>query len=704
MDAADTIRKLLRLIGEAPSPIERRRLTRRLVRTMDLAPNERDRFFSGFRQPTPAQGRFLLGLARRLTFPWSESLTADVVGILLRPEQSRRRRTLVARRLMKSPHAGAIDSDRIISALTEGLTPDDTQKFLAAFGHARPPREPRVKCPRCAQKLPARALADHMIEAHRLVLEDGRATDAWTAMRGWSAKFRAEQDPETLDRATELARRLDGSDGLERLARLVSSRALPFGDRNSETPNAATVCPRCYKEIEPPADFDPPKAVVLSRDLEVGWFSIRRRGNNLIISDQDRPTASVRIISPPSRPGISKVVWAVLGLSLVAAFAWPADLGPPPFAASAVLLSLASLVYWLGNRGSAKADGPGEMAGLAWNYLAPMLARAEPSWETFGALAGLAAFPDPAGPPRERLALLEGMTPAFRRAAVAGTIPASWLVPASALEIADLERTGGDPVPRLARAVGLCWSGQVPLLAAEGLLAGAGFENYSRPGRARLRVLLLRAAFEAGLYPNDVQELGRAVPGLGEAVANEDILGIARMRSLWNLERGGRAKELGAYWTCFDLAATPSAGATFLEEEPNLLMVQPSNEWFEAYPEIEAIRATEEGVFCGLFSLTSLRTNIRVKNVGVMSGGYELVVGDQTGRVRSDPQWIVGRLRAWQAYVFGKVLGGANEQMRGEGSAPMARLMAQVQADCPECGTRLLRQPGGVGIPVVRTD
>src|SRR5262249_18337524 len=151
---------------------------------------------------------------------------------------------------------------------------------------------------------------------------------------------------------------------------------------------------------------------------------------------------------------------------------------------------------------------------------------------------------------------------------------------------------------------------------------------------ARLRVLLLDRAFEAGLEVRDILDVGRATPTLGTVLNVEDLGGLARLRLLWSLRASRPWDRRGQAFAAFGVAAAED-GAALLARFPDLLL---------------AVRSSPPLYLCGrgLWFLDTWFPEMPLK-VEVLSksgekGNYQLVVGDNRFWFPEDPDVLAGRL------------------------------------------------------------
>src|SRR5262245_48078324 len=124
------------------------------------------------------------------------------------------------------------------------------------------PTQAPQRCPACGQQLPNADMVSHLWQAHRLVLDDGRVREPWTAIRGWIEDFKAHGDPRLLARCQELAQNLDPFDGPLRLPRIFLTHDVCPAEARAALEAAANqrqaaLCPRCYALVPLPGGYPP---------------------------------------------------------------------------------------------------------------------------------------------------------------------------------------------------------------------------------------------------------------------------------------------------------------------------------------------------------------------------------------------------------------------------------------------------------------
>jgi hypothetical protein len=262
------------------------------------------------------------------------------------------------------------------------------------------------------------------------------------------------------------------------------------------------------------------------------------------------------------------------------------------------------------------------------------------------------------------------------------------------LAVADAESVGGDVVQTLAEGAIAWLVGARCPAAADDLFSDDLLTAWSRGSRARLRVLLVARAFEAGLGVWDLHGLGRAMPRLGRVLDYEDTDGLARLRIVWDLRPVRPWQRCGPAATVFELANYPMLGGEHLETARDLLLFQP----LPAGGEPLHLLACGRGLIVGGALLHEWPTTIATRPLPLSKGGgYEMRFGGRSIQVHGDPDDLVRRVAAWAEYWFNDFLpwiGNALTSSGGGAATPIDSL----GVTCPACGTSFFARRGDVGL------
>jgi hypothetical protein len=557
----------------------------------------------------------------------------------------------------------------------------------------------RMQCPHCSIQLRRPEMASHLWEQHRLVLDGRRVRKPWKLIEDWIEDYRLERDPEVLARCRELAQRLDPENGEKKMQRLLLQHGIEDARaRDNLTAEArqqhASLCPHCFalvpvRDTTPPAPLSVWRGRLSARGYRVEvtdeglvpWLEIETP-EGMIYRDSEpgrrltRKGATLFLVGPP-------VVAALVLAILLTAWNIPALV---PVSGVLILAVLLALFVFFGWRNPVP---PVDRAvNHAWTMLVPQLHSQGFSLEDSAFVSGLAQASSGHGDTRERAHYLKEIRLYTERAVTAGAVPVSHLACLWRLTAEDLAKEGMDPVLLLVEQVGRCFEGTIPLSFAGQMLQRWDQPWWTEGQLARLRVLLLDRAFEAGLEVRDILDVGRATPTLGTVLNVEDLGGLARLRLLWSLRASRPWDRRGQAFTAFEVAAAGD-GAALLATFPDLLL---------------AVRSSPPLYLCGrgLWFLDTWFPEMPLK-VEVLSqsgekGGYQLVVGDDRFWFPEDPDVLAGRLERWFRYYFRDFVPQVAAVHRWLSPVVARTLRAQNAVQCPECQQAVLTREGEVGI------
>jgi hypothetical protein len=245
-------------------------------------------------------------------------------------------------------------------------------------------------------------------------------------------------------------------------------------------------------------------------------------------------------------------------------------------------------------------------------------------------------------------------------------------------------------------AVSAAFSGKNPLTFADQLVAGLSGgpkqTAWSSGLQDRLRVLLVNAAFEAGLELNDLQDLGSAYPSLAAALDLKDFDALICLRYLWSLEADRPWERCGKASTVFDLAADDEQAETLLDRYPGLLLA------VRGLP----IFLTGRGLWCKNVCLREKPTEVELVKLP-RGEGYHLVVGGKELWFDQTPERLVEELKRWVLYYFLEFQPNLRRFPVLRWGTGMQRLAGKNAVACPQCGRLLLPCLGEVGINMEET-
>jgi hypothetical protein len=563
----------------------------------------------------------------------------------------------------------------------------------------------RMRCPRCDVQMRRREMVAHLWNEHRLLLHGERVRDPWQLIEEWVESGVRQGDAGALERARDLARQIDARAGPRRVQRLIAAR----GGNETEIGRAlldaaaehqATLCPHCYELVPVPREAPPREPSLWRGRLSVHGYRVEVSEAGLVpVAEVETPGA------PCDRYPVAGRRWTQKGATLflvtplvllalaVAIFGPTARLLLPvtTLLGMALALSLAARFGWRPRR---RAED--RVVDYAWTRLAPRLHAEGFSLADSAFLASLALASVGRGRPAARREALTRLLALSERVVTAGFGTARHLAALRRLAIADAVRAGQDRVRLVAAEVGRCFGGKLPLAYAEGVLAGRPEERWERGDRARLRVLLCDAAFEAGFELRDLIEAGETAPALGGVLRTDDTEALAHLRLLWSLRASRPWDRVGEAVSVFE-AAGEAGAAELLGRQPDLLLRHPLPPRFGTQAEGGAahILTCSHGVVLrgAVFTRPPLDVAVATRDLR-----HELVVDGRHFLFDSDPEPVASRLERWCRYHFEEFLPATGDVHRWRSPHATAVLRAWGTVRCPDCGRPLLPRVGGVGV------
>jgi hypothetical protein len=347
----------------------------------------------------------------------------------------------------------------------------------------------------------------------------------------------------------------------------------------------------------------------------------------------------------------------------------------------AFVLAIVSYFVVLGARLS-RATPDDRAVDAAWRKLAPKLADRRGAARFLTRLCVTSAG---RGDPLERANVL------LRVSARARDNPAErqLLAAALALQMDDAGRFGRDRAAGIADLVALAFRGEQSPDFAEHVLATYLAAPRDPGERARLRILLHGAAFEAGLAPQDV--LGACYTAEHTAaIMRGSPHNLALLYGVWVHRTAQPWASVGTAQTVFELAASaPATASKLLATVPGLLLV--SDPHPDAGAELGPVLVTTTGVSVGGVSTADPAADARVQ-----ADGRELVFGKHVVPLaRALPGEFATELKAWLRFRA-EVLAVYPALYLRPDPVPVSRLLAPFVAKCPACGTRCTPIVGAV--------
>ncbi len=567
-------------------------------------------------------------------------------------------------------------------------------------------KELRVKvvCPRCAVRLPRVVMVEHLWHDHRLFLDGGKVLTPDALLDRFRKRYADRGDPAALDRAWLAATAFDpAADPLETLRAWLAGgdptgRELdPLLDRARE--RGAGLCPECFTGV--PAAYPPlgpPLAVGHGRlagdgyAVEVGtsgWLRTLRVTTPDGVT-RDGPDGG-HALGPRAAATLAALVPALL--AVVAAGLWsPTAVG--------VLFVVAAVVYAAVRLTRRPPPDPDRRAvDAAWTVLARRLVDRGSGPLFLARLArtslGRGSHARRAGVLRSLLAWADGVADGADE-----TLPLA--ASAHVLRVDDGGRMGRDRLAGVADLVAGVFKGDRPLPFAEYALA----TYLDRPDpptageRRRLRVLLIGAAFDAGLKARDLLAVSAVAPAVGRATATEPAHLLGLLYGVWATRNRPRPDAVERMETVFDVCRnSPTLAAGWLDSFPDLLTVYRPDPMFEH--DLGPVFICGRGVAVGRQYVSNPAAEVSVGRPPSWSRGSELTVGTRRFALRHRPT-VEDRnaIRGLLHFRHDVLLPFVENYLEPHAPAALDRLLEPLGKPCPRCGMACVAVPGEVGVPV----
>jgi hypothetical protein len=560
----------------------------------------------------------------------------------------------------------------------------------------------RLRCPKCPARLSRSELAKHLWRQHRLVFEGGKAREPAPLVERAVADYLANGRPGGLDHVYHLADTLYAGVDPTQVYQAVLSRTGPTGDDLQPLARAAAeggagLCPACYAAIRNPvATLPPPLPLAEGRLVGEGYrvdagprtLTIRRPGFN------PESTADPRARYEPRDFG-ARVGAAVAGVGALAAALVPRAYANP--FAPAFLLSVAGVLAYAAarfTRGSG-SDPDARAVDGAWAELVPQVGRSVPAVRFLTRLCRTSLG---VGTVALREETLRELVEHAAVLAEKGGAYVQLLAAVRLLETHDAARRGSDWGAGLADLFDPFLRGELPAEYAEAAaecLAAA--EPFTDREAARLRVTLAGTAFEAGLTPADLVELGRFLPQFARLLAGTDEW-YRLLYHVWRL-RGSRPWEgvAGAGDTAFEFARkSPAGSGKVLVGYPDTLVVGSFGPPFDR--ELGLILVGRRGVT--VMERTVADPDAPV-TVGRTRGGTSVLqFGPHAIPVRRRLTEKVSRILSGWLRVRAERIMPAADRADAPVSERVRQILLRQAVECPVCHTRSVLRTGAVGARV----
>lgn len=546
-------------------------------------------------------------------------------------------RVRAAARALRSSRSPKDYLTRLAPALTAGVTPlAALARLRAVQGRlrrsraldlliARRERRLRLACPHCPARLRLPELARHLYEAHGLVIDRGRARRPDRLAKELRKRYATGRDTTLLD----LAAQLSEPDALRAWAARsgaatadVAPLAAAAGGRGNG------LCPRCLSEL--PASVEPlPTSLVLAGGRLTGdGHTVEVRGpDGLRTCTITTPTGLLR----SGLDGRRAVGPRALGVLLAAVILLAGIVLRVPFTGTFLV---ALVVYSAVRLLRAPLPQAAERAvDRAWTGLVPRLSA---SVDADRFVIRLCRASTGRGDAEARAGVLRAVVSSERTTALSAA--------ARFLQLDDAGRLGVDRVAGVGDLIATGFRSDEKLAFAEQV---AELLLALHPGRediARLRILVLDAAFAAGYTPRGLADLWAACPRLRELAAVESLSRLGLQHVVWALREERPWDALVPAGTVFELArVAPTLSGRVLDQHPDLLL------FHRTPPAVDEalgwVLVTARGVVVGGMVVADPDAEVRIDG-GRLIGSATLVFG--THRLplpRRPPAELVTTLR-----------------------------------------------------------
>jgi len=553
-------------------------------------------------------------------------------------------------------------------------------------------REARLKmdCPRCGRRFPRETMVRHLWHEHGLTLERGKVRSPRRTVRELKDEHAASRDTTVLDRTSLLADDaairawVAASDpGAEDVAPL----------REAAAERGCGLCPGCLAERPPAVPPLPAPLAVSATRLAGDGDAIQIHGGDWFLTLT--ATASHRLIhfAPETAIGTRGAATLAAGFILLIAGAI-AVFGSRAWAAPSVLLRfvlLAAASYALIRvLRPVRKRTDSRVVDAAWTHLVPKRLNGNHPGRW---LARLCRTSLGLGSPESRASQLKEIL------ATAEDDDVALLAAASVLQAGDRARLGHDRAAAIADLVRSGLRGERSTAFAE-RVAECFLESALNPGtpeRARVRTLLLAAAFEVGFMPRDLSALWSAAPHLKRLMGVEPLHRLALLRGVWSMQAGRGWERIARAESVFELCrSSPNISGRLLADFPDLLLCHRPDPDTEAA--LGPILICTRGIVVGGRILADPTTKASVDR---MAGGrVELVFGPHRFPLeRTPPGDLAGTIREWLRFRAWALLPLLDNYLVPSTPAVAARALKPLRSRCPHCGTESAIHLGEVGVP-----
>lgn len=627
-------------------------------------------------------------------------------------------RVAAAARVLRALPDKAAAVKPVVAALTAGLPVLDALDRLRQVQHQieksraldavidRRERRVKLDCPRCGARLRRVGMVKHLWHAHGLILEHGVVRGPDRRLEDLKEAHAESRDTTLLDRAAFLAGPAD-------MRAWVAASDPPADDTApllaAASERRAGLCPACFAEVPEPVPPLPPPLVLTGRRLSGDGYVVEVGGSKWVrtraIETPTRviPSGRDRVWALGVRGAASLAAGVVVVAALVAARSVPVARVNPVAVVGPMILCAAAVYAVVYTRWRIRPSSRETVVDTAWAVLARRLLARRGSDD-----AGVSRFLTRlcrASVGRGDLHARAGVLKLVEKRA-RGTAESAPDVPllaaATYLQLDDAARLGRDRGAGVAALAAAAFRGELPFDYAEAVAEcfSATDPEPAAGERARVRVLLIAAAFEAGLKPRDLTDAWAVAPHLRRAMAVEPLHRLGLLHGVWRMRGGRRWERVGRAESVFDLCRTaPLISGRLLADLPDLLLCSRSTAAADEDPGPVSVCA--RGVAFGGVLVGDPDAEVGVTKVGRFGGGYVLTFGrERVPLNRRPPDDFADTLRKWLRFRTAVLLPHIDSHLERGPAAVAARVMRPFTRTCANCGAVSAVAAGMVGKPL----
>lgn len=438
------------------------------------------------------------------------------------------------------------------------------------------------------------------------------------------------------------------------------------------TEHGAGLCPACFAEL--PAAVTP---LPLPLDLANGRLS----GEGYAVQLGGNAWVRTRAVTTPEQPTSRETIalTARAKATFIASCVVLAALFAPSRMLAFAELAVGVLAYLVVRFARSQRDPNDEAVDVAWEQLVPEMTERErlARFLTRLCLASLAR-----GNQEQRVAMVAFLVARATARAEISDAELQLLAAASVLQVEDSERFGRDSVAGIAALAGRGFTGELSADFAEFVVTSYLTRERAAGDLVRLRVLLLAAAFEAGLVPRDLFDVWAAAPNLKRVMSVEPTHRLGLVFGLWRTREGASWHSVGHGDTVFDIARKlPRDAAGVLDRFPDLLLSHRPERGVEDL--IGPVLICARGV-----AIAGLLTADPDAEVRLDAGGKVLIFGRHRIEVRSPlPDDFSDTVQRWLQFRAEWLLTLGEGYLSDGTPAVTERVLAPFCRRCSSCGT-----------------